>query len=104
MSSEFIANNTYQSDHSSALGFVWPHIRRHPRVGIGMVIGAFSNAALASAVPLLLGRAFEALNAGDITTVGWLCLTVIGSQFTRGALQLMRNFSSETFSQRIERD
>lgn len=104
MSSEFIANNTYSSDHSSALRFVWSHIRRHPWVGIGMVIGAFSNAALASVVPIALGRAFEALTIGDITTVGWLCLGVIGSQFTRGALQLMRNFSSETFSQRIERD
>jgi ATP-binding cassette subfamily B protein len=105
MPSEFIAHSAYRSDHASPLRFIWSHIKRHPLVAILMVIGAFSNAALASATPYLAGEAVNAIiERNDLQFVGWMALAIVGSQLLRGALQLMRNFSSEIFAQRIERD
>lgn len=104
MSSEFVADQSFHSDRSSPFKFVWSHVSHHPWVGLGMIIGAFSNAALASIVPILLGRAFEALGQSNLQMVGLLALAIIASQLIRGALQLMRNFSAETFGQRVERD
>jgi ATP-binding cassette, subfamily B, bacterial len=105
MSSEFIANSSHKSNHSSPLRFILSHILRHPLVGILMVIGAFSNAALAAAVPYFIGQAFNAIIAGNhMDVVLNMVIAVIGSQLLRGVLQLFRNFSSEVFAQRIERD
>jgi ATP-binding cassette subfamily B protein len=105
MSSEFIAHSRYKTDRSSPLRFILSHIRRNPVFGLSMVFGAFSNAALAAAVPYFIGIAFNAINNNqDMTVVGQMALAVIGSQVLRAGLQLMRNFSSEIFAQRIERD
>jgi ATP-binding cassette subfamily B protein len=105
MSSEFIAHASYKTNHSSALRFILSHIRRHPIFGLLMVFGAFSNAALAAAIPYFIGIAFNAiLNGDDFAIVGQVTLAVIGSQVLRAGLQLIRNFSSEIFAQRIERD
>ncbi len=105
MASEFIARRSFHTDHSSPLRFVWSHVRRHPVFGITMIIGAFSNAALAMAVPYYVGEAFNDIVQGQgLAAVGSMALAVIGSQLLRGALQLMRNFSAEIFAQRVERD
>ena len=64
MSSEFVARITFKSNHSSPFRFIISHIFRHPLVGILMIIGAFSNAALASAVPYFIGQAFNLVIAG----------------------------------------
>src|SRR5215211_4474423 len=105
MSSEFIARRSFHTDHSSAARFVVSHIRRHWFFGITMIIGAFSNAALATAVPYYIGLAFNNIVAGQgIEAVVPFVWAIIGSQCLRGALQLMRNFSAEMFAQRIERD
>lgn len=115
MSSEFIAESAvaYNSDHRSAGWYIWSHIRRHWWVLVLLIIGAFSNAALASAVPIFVGRAFDEIQrftSGDIGRQDALnfallmVLAIIGSQSLRAILQLMRNFSSEVFAQRIERD
>jgi ATP-binding cassette subfamily B protein len=102
---EFVANSSLHTDHSSPGRFIWSHIRRHPWVGTGMILGAFSNAALASVLPYLIGEAFNAIvDSKDMQRVGYLSLVIIVSQVIRGGLQLMRNFSSETFAQRVERD
>jgi ATP-binding cassette subfamily B protein len=104
MSSEFTARS-FSSDRRSALRFIWSHIRRHPIYGIMMVIGAFSNAALAAAVPYFIGRAYSAITGGQgLDVVLNMAVAIIASQAVRAGLQLMRNFSSETFAQRIERD
>jgi ATP-binding cassette, subfamily B, bacterial len=105
MPSEFIAHTPYKTDHSSPVRFILSHVRRHPLWGVGMIIGAFSNAALAAAVPAFTGAAFNAvLNNDGIGAVVWWVLCIIASQLLRGGLQLMRNFSAEVFAQRIERD
>src|SRR5215510_5184897 len=98
MSSEFVAHASFHTNHSSPLRFILSHILRHPLVGILMVIGAFSNAALAAAVPYFIGLAFNAvITTQDMDFVLHMALAVVGSQLLRGALQLMRNFSSEIF-------
>lgn len=105
MSAEFIARTFEGTDYSGPIRFIWSQIRRHPLVAILMIVGAFSNAALASAVPVLAGRAVDAvIQNDDLAFVGYMALAVIGTQLLRGGLQFMRNFSSETFAQRIERD
>ena len=105
MSSEFIAHASFETNHASPTRFIISHILRHPLVGIGMVIGAFSNAALAAAVPYFIGQAFNAvLNQEEMQVILNVTLGIIASQLLRGGLQLIRNFSSEIFAQRIERD
>jgi len=105
MSSEFVARTFEKTDTLSPLRYIWSHIRRHPVVALGMVLGAFSNAALASALPVLAGRAVDTVSAtGDLKSIGWLAVGIVASQIVRGFVQFMRNASSETFAQRIERD
>ncbi len=105
MASEFTARTRYATDRSSPLKFILSHIRRHPAVAVLMVFGAFSNAALAAVVPYFIGQAFNTIIAGrGMDSIVRFSLAIIGSQLLRAALQVMRNFSSEIFAQRIERD
>lgn len=105
MSSEFIAHASYETNHTSPVRFVFSHVKRHPVVGMVMVIGAFSNAALAAAVPYFIGLAFNAvINQQGMDIVLRYVFAIIASQLLRGVLQLGRNFSSEIFAQRVERD
>jgi ATP-binding cassette subfamily B protein len=70
------------------------------------VLGAIGNAALASAVPVLVGMAFNAILADPpgLSRLGQIALMVVGSQIIRGILQLGRNFGAELIGQRLERD
>lgn len=71
-----------------------------------MFLGAFGNAALAAAVPVFIGRAFNAglAEPPQVATIGWMALAIVVSQSVRAVLQLGRNFSSEVIGQRLERD
>lgn len=105
MASEFIAHSRYHSNHSSPFRFIVSHVRRHPWVGLGLLIGAFSNAALAAVIPAFVGSSVNAIQ--ERQDVGYVLLMVVGivaSQALRAVLQLMRNYSSEIFAQRFERD
>lgn len=107
MSAEFAAKTTYNSNHSGPGRFILSHIMRHPFVATLLVAGAFSNAALAAAVPYFIGQAFNEMTqpgGGGLAAVGLAALGVLGSQGSRSILQFIRNFSAETFGQRIERD
>ncbi len=105
MTSEFVARQTYHTNHAGPIRFVLSHIRRHPIFGFLMVLGAFSNATFAAIVPYFIGLAFTAIGQNnDMGAVPGLVAAIIGSQVARAVLQVMRNFSAETFAQRIERD
>jgi ATP-binding cassette subfamily B protein len=82
------------------------HALRYWYLGITLVAGAVANAALAAAVPIFIGQAFNAILAKppDMPAVLRISLWIAGTQVLRGALQLMRNFSAELTGQRIERD
>lgn len=105
MTSEFVARTTYKTDRSSAVKYILSHISRHPLYAGLMLLGAFSNAALAAVVPHFIGRAFEEVEQRqDLQFVLYMVGAIIGSQLIRAILQLMRNYSAEVFAQRIERD
>ncbi|NOY98505.1 MAG: ABC transporter ATP-binding protein, partial [Chloroflexi bacterium] len=95
----------YDSDRSSPARWIWSHTTRHWWLIIIILIGATGNAGLAALVPVLVGRAFDAINATP-PLVGQLlplALLIGSSQIVRGVLQLGRNFGAEMIAQRVER-
>lgn len=113
MSSEFISKSNYNSDLRGPARYIWSHVRRHWIFIITLTIGAFSNAALASIVPIFIGDTFDKMTEFQLGVVSadealnftmTMVFAVIGSQAIRAFLQYMRNFSAEVFSQRIGRD
>jgi ATP-binding cassette subfamily B protein len=78
---------------------------RHWWIVLMSVLGATGNAAMASAVPVLVGRAFNVILAPspDLGQLVRISLLIVLSQVLRGALQLGRNFGFELLGQRLER-
>ena len=103
---EFLIETTYTSDQSSPSRWLFSHWMRHKLLIVGTFIGAFGNAALAAAIPILIGIAFDAALAdpADFRTIGFAALWVVVSQTVRAVLQLGRNFSSAVMGERLERD
>ncbi len=108
MSAEFVARKTFRTDHRTPLRFVWSHISRHPWLALLMMFGAFSNAALAAAIPYFIGLAMNELarnpNEIGLQYTAQMAVAIVVSQLIRGVLQLMRNASSEAYGQLVERD
>ena len=104
--SEFVLQQGWQSDRRGPVRWIWSHTLRHKLFIVGVLFGAFSNAALAAAVPVLVGQSFDAVMASpaDMGSLGTAAALIAGSQILRGALQLVRNFSAEVLGQRLERD
>jgi ATP-binding cassette subfamily B protein len=69
------------------------------------LFGAISNAALASVIPIFIGKAFnEILKAqSSLAVIGRYALIIGISQTLRGFLQFIRNFGFEIIAQKIER-
>lgn len=103
---EFAVAQTWRSDQRGAVPWILSHVLRHKLFIVGVFFGAFSNAALAAAVPLLIGQAFDAVSSSppDLRGLGVAALLIAVSQIVRGALQMVRNFSAEVIGQRLERD
>ena len=93
------------TDRSSAVRWVWSHVRPHWWIMLIMVAGAVGNAALAAVVPVLTGDAFNAMlqPVPDTSVLLPLALTIAISQVIRGVLQLGRNFGAELLAQKLER-
>lgn len=106
MSAEFVVATPYHSDTRSPVRYILSHVRRHWIYAFLLSIGAFSNAAFAAVIPSLVGQTFNELQKPSPAQDVILAMAggVVLSQILRAILQLMRNFSSETFAQRIERD
>jgi ATP-binding cassette subfamily B protein len=103
---EFTADNRPSTNRTSVRRWVLSHVMRHWWLVPIVLVGAFGNAALAGAVPVLVGRAFEAMDRAqpDMAGVRTAALLILLSQVLRAALQLARNFGSELIGQRLERD
>jgi ATP-binding cassette subfamily B protein len=103
---EFEATNVVRGDRRSAPRWVLSHVLRQKWPLFWLFSGAFTNAAFAAAIPLLIGYAFKSiLHAppnynGLIQASVWIVIT----QTVRAAWQMGRNFGSETIGQRLERD
>jgi ATP-binding cassette subfamily B protein len=104
--SEFAVAQGWHSDRREPVRWIWSHALRHKLFIFGVLFGALSNAALAAAVPILVGQAFDAVGASppDIGALGRAAVLIAASQIVRGGLQLIRNFSAEVIGQRVERD
>ena len=103
---EFATEVAFETDPSSPGRWLMSHLRHHWPLLLIMFIGAFGNAALAAALPILTGVAFDAALAmpPNMTTIGWVAIGIIASQVIRAILQLGRNFSSAVIGERLERD
>jgi ATP-binding cassette subfamily B protein len=104
--SEFAVVQGWHSDRQGSGRWIWSHALRHKLFIAGILFGAFSNAALAAVVPVLVGQAFDAVSATppDLDLLGKAAALIALSQIVRGGLQLIRNFSAEVIGQRMERD
>jgi ATP-binding cassette subfamily B protein len=103
---EFEVTNVVQGDRRSAPRWVLSHVRRQHWPLFWLFSGAFTNAAFAAAIPILIGVAFKDILQtppdyhGLVQAAIWLVIT----QVVRAAWQMGRNFGSEMIGQRLERD
>jgi ATP-binding cassette, subfamily B, bacterial len=103
--SEFTIGHV-RTDRSGPARWIFTHTIRQKALLFIAFLGAFGNAALAALVPVLVGRAFNAVLASppQVQVIGQLALILALSQVLRGVLQLGRNFGFELIAQRVERD
>ncbi|HET91471.1 MAG TPA: ABC transporter ATP-binding protein [Chloroflexi bacterium] len=107
MHSEFDIDRDWQPDRRGPVRWILSHASRYKLWMVGMLVGALGNAALAAALPVLTGRAFDVVSArpSDLAGLAQVAGLIVLSQLVRGlALQMMRNLCSETIGQRMERD
>lgn len=106
LSAEFTLPEKYSANRSSPNRWLISHTLRYWPLGIILLGGAISNAALAAAVPILIGQAFDLIlgTSSEINSLLRISLIIAGTQVLRGFLQFGRNFSAELFGQRLERD
>jgi ATP-binding cassette subfamily B protein len=104
--SEFAVHQGWKSDRRGPVRWILSHTLQHKLSILGVFAGALGNAALAAAIPVLIGRAFDAVASTppDLRGLVTAAALVAVSQLVRSVLQLGRNFSSEIISQRLERD
>ncbi len=105
-SAEFTLPQRFRSNRSGAVRWLISHSLRHWYLWLVMIIGAFSNAGLAAAIPVFTGQAFNGILADPPQTAILLrtALLIVGTQIARSLLQLGRNFGAELIGQRLERD
>src|SRR3989304_2316590 len=103
---EFTLPQRYPNDRRGPVRWIIFHGLRHWQLSLSLLGGAFANAALAAAVPVLIGEAFNAILASppDRAALIRIAWWIAGTQVLRGVLQFGRNFSAELFGQRLERD
>ncbi len=103
---EFTLPDKYRSDKRGPVRWILSHVRRYWYLVLLMLIGALGNAALAALVPLLTGKAFNAIVARPPRMAELLpiALLIVVSQLVRSALQWGRNAGAELIAQRMERD
>ena len=106
LKSEFAVSLPWTTDTRGPLRWVFSHVRRNWLLVLLMLVGAIGNAALAAAIPIFTGQAFDAVTGANPNLQVLVTATVllIGSQAIRSGLQLARNFGSEVLGQRVERD
>ena len=103
--SEFSFETKYKTNRKSPALWILSHtIHQWPFI-IMALIGAISNAALASVVPIYIGRAFNEIlkDNPSLLVLGNYALIIGGSQILRGFLQFIRNYGFEIIAQKIER-
>lgn len=103
--SEFSFETKYDTNRESPVLWIFSHaIHQWPWILMAL-FGAVSNAALASVVPILIGRAFNEILTTNpsLALIGRYAIIIGLSQTLRGVLQFGRNFGFEIIAQNIER-
>ena len=101
---EFTIDQPPKTSRRSPLRWVISHVLHNRFLVAVMVIGAFGNAALASVIPLLVGRSFTAAEAGQLQLISWFAIIIVLSQVVRAISQFGRNFGAQILGERVERD
>ena len=103
---EFILPQAKQRSRASVNRWIVAHTMDHLWIVVMALLGAFGNAALAAAVPLLMGQAFDIVVAGQDVAQGLarVAILIVVTQLIRSVLQLGRNFGADMLGQRLERD
>ena len=103
---EFVLPQFFEPDRRTPLRWILSHTGRYWWLVIITLIGAVGNAALAAAVPVLVGQAFNLMlsDAPDLRRLGTIAIWIVVSQGVRGVLQLGRNFGAELTGQKLERN
>jgi ATP-binding cassette subfamily B protein len=107
MASEFHVADIPRTDRRSPVRWVLSHVLRQKWPLFWFISGAFGNAALAAAIPVLIGQAFHAIvvqSPPDFRGLGRAALLILLTQLVRSVWQMGRNFGSEAIGQRLERD
>ncbi len=101
---EFAIHSSRPTNRRSPRRWILSHLTRQWWLFIIVLVGAFGNAALAAAMPVLIGVAFDAALATppQMETIGWAALGILVSQVVRSVLQLGRNFASSVMGERLE--
>jgi ATP-binding cassette subfamily B protein len=102
---EFTFEKKYETNRDSALKWILSHaVHQWPYILMALV-GAISNAGLASIVPIYIGKAFNEIlsDQPSLILIGNYALIIGISQTIRGILQFTRNFGFEIIAQKIER-
>lgn len=103
---EFLLPQAFEPDRRTPLRWILSHTGRYWWLVIVTLLGALGNAALAAAVPIFVGQAFNTMLAEtpDLKRLGTIALWIVISQGIRGVLQLGRNFGAELIGQNLERN
>ena len=104
--SEFSIPPKFKTNRLGPARWVFSHAMHQWPIVVVALFGAFSNAALASVGPIMVGLAFNAILASppQVSKLLPYALILAGSQVLRGILQFGRNFGFELIAQRVERD
>ncbi len=103
---EFTLARRRQPNHNSPARWIASYLARNWYLAVLMLVGAFGNAALATFVPILTGRAFNNVlsPSPQASFLFQIAILIAVTQIGRGVLQLGRNFCAELIAQRVERD
>lgn len=104
--SEFSFKTKYETNRKSPGAWIFSHaIYQWPWILMAL-IGAVGNAALASVVPIYIGKAFNEIikDAPSLAVIGNYAVIIGLSQVLRGFLQFTRNFGFEIIAQKMEKN
>lgn len=102
---EFSFKTKYDTNRKNPITWIFSHaIHQWPWILMAL-FGAVSNAALASVVPIYIGRAFNEILTPEpsLALIGRFAIIIGLSQALRGMLHFSRNFGFEIIAQNIER-
>jgi ATP-binding cassette subfamily B protein len=103
---EFSIAEEYTYNRKDPLRWIISHLLRYKGLLLLFLTAAFLTNVLFSAVPRLIGVAFDEVLKPDasVQRLLWIALGVLGIVLLRGVIDLTNSLSVETLGQRLERD